>query len=228
MKKCKIEGCENKVHAKLMCKKCYDKQYTSGHKEKIKANKKRYRLDNREKLLKIDKQYRLDNKDELNKKSRQYNSDNKDELKEYKKQYDLTHREERNKRARQKRQSDPVSRIMDNASRSINKMLKRNGSSKQGKRSKDHFSFTEATIRAYIESLFSHPDNLDEDGNIWMTWDNQGNYDPNRKTWHLDHIIPQSKLQFNSYEHPNFDKCWALENLRPLEAIKNLKKGSKY
>ena len=27
--------------------------------------------------------------------------------------------------------------------------------------------------------------------------------------------------------YPNFKKCWALENLQPLEKIENLKKGSK-
>lgn len=28
-------------------------------------------------------------------------------------------------------------------------------------------------------------------------------------------------------DHPNFQKCWALENLRPLEALENIRKGDK-
>jgi len=54
-----------------------------------------------------------------------------------------------------------------------------------------------------------------------MSWDNYGNY------WHIDHIYPQSKLPYDSMDHPNFQKCWALENLRPLEAKENIRKGNK-
>ena len=41
-----------------------------------------------------------------------------------------------------------------------------------------------------------------------------------------DHVYPQSKLPFDSLEHLNFQKCWALENLRPLSAAENFKKGN--
>ena len=54
-----------------------------------------------------------------------------------------------------------------------------------------------------------------------MNWDNYGSY------WNIDHIYPQSKLLYDSYEHPNFLKCWDLSNLRPLEAIENIRKGNK-
>jgi len=43
----------------------------------------------------------------------------------------------------------------------------------------------------------------------------------------VDHIYPQSLLPYDSYDDPNFQKCWALENLQPLEAIENLKKSNK-
>lgn len=43
----------------------------------------------------------------------------------------------------------------------------------------------------------------------------------------IDHIIPQSALLYNSLEHPNFLKCWALENLRPLDARENILKRNK-
>ena len=61
----------------------------------------------------------------------------------------------------------------------------------------------------------------------WMILENHGPYDKKRRTWQIDHIIPQSSLPFDSFEHPNFKKCWALENLRPLEAMKNIKKSNK-
>ena len=54
-----------------------------------------------------------------------------------------------------------------------------------------------------------------------MTWENYGSY------WQIDHIYPQSRLLYDSYDHENFQKCWALSNLRPLEASENYRKGNK-
>jgi 5-methylcytosine-specific restriction endonuclease McrA len=62
-----------------------------------------------------------------------------------------------------------------------------------------------------------------------MNWDNYGVYLKNKdKKWHIDHIIPQSTLPYTNMEDENFKKCWALENLRPLESVENMKKGSKF
>ncbi len=80
-----------------------------------------------------------------------------------------------------------------------------------------HLPFTMEEFKIYLESLFDSR----------MTWENHGPYDPNRFTWQIDHIIPQSLLPFDSFDHPNFLKCWSLENLRPLEARENLRKGNK-
>ena len=54
-----------------------------------------------------------------------------------------------------------------------------------------------------------------------MSWKNYGVY------WHIDHIIPQSDLPYTSMEDDNFKLCWALDNLRPLEAKQNLLDGAK-
>lgn len=60
-----------------------------------------------------------------------------------------------------------------------------------------------------------------------MSWDNWGQATADERTWNIDHIYPHSKLPYDSMEHPNFKKCWALENLRPLCAIENIKKKDK-
>ena len=52
-----------------------------------------------------------------------------------------------------------------------------------------------------------------------MNWGNYGLY------WGLDHILPQTSLKFNSYDHPNFLLCWNLKNLRPLKKEENQSKG---
>jgi len=57
--------------------------------------------------------------------------------------------------------------------------------------------------------------------------DNYGKYEEGKKKWNIDHIIPQSELLYKSLDDENFKKCWALENLRPLEIIENIKKGNK-
>ena len=54
-----------------------------------------------------------------------------------------------------------------------------------------------------------------------MSWKNYGTY------WQIDHIIPQTYFEFDSLDHPNFVKCWCLENLRPLKADENLSKSNK-
>lgn len=68
------------------------------------------------------------------------------------------------------------------------------------------------------EQLVEH---LEKQFDDKMTWDNYGTY------WHVDHIYPQSKLPFDSLDHINFLTCWALTNLRPLEASANMSKGAK-
>lgn len=68
-----------------------------------------------------------------------------------------------------------------------------------------------------------------------MNWNNHGVYrsstwndqDPSTWTWQIDHIIPQSKLPYDSMEHFNFKKCWDLTNLRPLSAKLNVLRKDK-
>ena len=66
-----------------------------------------------------------------------------------------------------------------------------------------------------------------------MTWDNWSRYnpetwddnDPSTWTWQVDHLKPHSTFNYDSMEHPDFKKCWALENLRPLSAKQNVLDG---
>jgi len=68
-----------------------------------------------------------------------------------------------------------------------------------------------------FKDLKSHLENQFEDG---MSWSNYGE-------WHIDHIIPVSVFNFESYDDIDFRKCWSLENLQPLWAKENLSKGAK-
>ncbi len=68
-----------------------------------------------------------------------------------------------------------------------------------------------------VLELMKHLEKQFKDG---MNWENYGE-------WHIDHIIPVSIFNFTKPEHEDFKKCWALKNLQPLWAVKNLSKGNK-
>ena len=71
--------------------------------------------------------------------------------------------------------------------------------------------YTPCELKIHFESQFT-------DG---MSWENMSE-------WHIDHIRPVSSFNFDSTEHPDFKKCWALNNLQPLWAEDNLRKNDKW
>jgi len=75
-----------------------------------------------------------------------------------------------------------------------------------------YLPYTPSEARAHIESMFDST----------MSW---ANYGP---SWHVDHIVPIASLPYDSMEHPNFQKVWELENLKPMIPRANLAKGSKH
>src|SRR5258708_388513 len=87
----------------------------------------------------------------------------------------------------------------------------------------------------WIEIQWAYPHNLGPDGKPWMTWDNYGVLrrvkfninDVSTWTWHLDHIVPHSLFKYSTMECQEFRDCWALGNLQPLAAHKNLKKSNR-
>jgi len=103
----------------------------------------------------------------------------------------------------------PERRLRRNVSTAVYSILKLGAASKGGK-TFDYLPYTAQELKEHIEKQFDEH----------MNWENYGTY------WHVDHIIPQAALVYDSLEHPNFRKCWALANLRPLEAKLNSSKGS--
>jgi hypothetical protein len=108
-------------------------------------------------------------------------------------------------------------KLKNNISRAISFYLDLNNSSKKGDSCSLYLPFTKNQLKQHLESQF-------ED---WMNWDNYGPASTEKRNWNIDHIIPQSILQYTSMEDENFKKCWSLENLRPLDSIENIKKGNK-
>lgn len=123
-----------------------------------------------------------------------------------------------NEKKRERRKFDIIFKLRQDVSRSIAKALKLEDSSKFGESITNYLPYTIEQLKIYIEFLFEP----------WMTWDNHGSYKiGGERKWNIDHIIPQSLLPYDSMEHPNFKKCWALENLMPLDAFENISKSNK-
>lgn len=103
--------------------------------------------------------------------------------------------------------------------------LKKNGGTKNGLSCFEKLPYTQENLKKHIESGFEW----------WMNWDNYGPYisktwiddNPTTWTWNIDHIIPISLLPHDSMDHPNFIKCWSLNNLRPFSSKANLHKSNR-
>jgi len=195
------------------CKKEYCKKYSAANQEIIKEKQKKYYAENQEEIKEKVKKYRISNPDKIRERNKKYQANNKEKIKERKRKYE-----------KNKRQTDPAFALGKDISRMISYALKNQNASKNGGSKWDYLPYTEEQLIAHIESLFDP----------WMNWENRGNYnsktwndqDSSTWTWQVDHIIPQSDLKFDSMKHPNFLKCWALSNLRPLNAKQNFIDGA--
>ena len=86
--------------------------------------------------------------------------------------------------------------------------IRKNGLSKS-KKTFELFGYTPKQLHDNIKSKLLNG----------MTIENYGK-------WHIDHIKPLSL--FNLEDEKQIKKAWSLNNLQPLWAIDNLKKGNKY
>lgn len=118
---------------------------------------------------------------------------------------------------RERIHNNPVIRLRKNISRVISGALKKENSSKFGYSCAEYFSYSVEQLKEHLEKQFEP----------WMSWENYGKASTSERTWNIDHITPQSLLPYDSMEHENFKKCWALENLRPLEGRENSAKGNR-
>ncbi len=124
-------------------------------------------------------------------------------------------------------ENNPIYKLRELISRAVNSGLKDRSSSKQGN---SCFKVLGYTPQQLMDHLMVHPEK-----ELWMNENNQGVYrvdlwdenDPSTWVWQLDHIIPHSKFNYDSMDHPDFKKCWGLSNLRPLSAPRNIKEGNR-
>lgn len=177
--------------------------------EKIRQQRRNYQQS--EKYKEYRDEYRAKNKKREKKRQQDYLSrpDVRKKRKEYFAREDVKQR--RNEYER-KRKENPKWRISSNISRRISKTLKLQNVSKRKRHWEDLVGYTKEDLLKHLESKF-------EKG---MNWENYGS------EWHIDHIKPISSFNITSLECKEFKKCWALNNLQPLWAKDNMRKGNRY
>jgi hypothetical protein len=180
--------------------------YIEKNKEKIKKDKKLYWEKNKEKI----KKKRKSQSKKIKKNAKIYRENNKEKIRRYSKAYGKSHKKERNDRNRERYNRDHRIRLNSNISRAIRKDLLKN--SKNGKHWETLVGYTFKQLRKHLEKQFT-------DG---MNWNNYG-----KGGWTVDHKIPLSVFNFETTEHQDFQKAWALKNLQPLWAEDNFSKGAK-
>ena len=222
MKKCKENFDKNKEKVSLKtCSSCkisksieefgIDKYSCDGHKlsckncisVKSKKNRKPLNKKQKEQRAAYLKEYYKQNTEKIKDNTRNNTNKNKEKIKKYRKEYRLKNRTNRNKKERDRRKNDPLFRLNESMSKQINRIK----NVKNGVSWKRLLDYTFDDLKKHLESKFT----------TGMTWDNHC-----RHGWHIDHIIPVSSFNYDSADHPEFKKCWALSNLQPLWATKEI------
>lgn len=203
---------DSKDGKRSICKLCMDK------------TRRNHYVKNRQYKLKYQKQWRENHPNYNKEYSKKWNMDHREEqlpkMKEYHKKWYIKNKEKRYKQIyknRKKRlRNDPVFKLRCRISSSISETL-RNLKCAKNISCWKALPYNPSDLRYHLEKLWEP----------WMSWENYGRASSNMRTWNIDHIIPQSKLPYDSLDHPNFLQCWSLKNLRPLEAIFNIQKGNR-
>jgi hypothetical protein len=206
------------------CKVCinkYKKERYIKNRDEIKAQNAEYRKEHREQYLELFRKRHRENPEY----NRNWRRNNKDKCREYCKRYARKYpqkmkahrdkwlsknREEARKLFRayfHKASLNPRNRT----SRAFSSRIR---NSLFGGKNNNHW---EDLVGYSLEDLSRHLEKQFEPG---MTWGNYGRYG-----WHIDHIIPVSLWEFESYADREFKQCWALCNLQPLWAKDNFKKN---
>jgi len=169
--------------------------------------KKEYSDKNKDKVKKYDEE----NKEEISRRHKNNYYKNRQNVLKRQKLYNLKNKDKINERRRKLRKEIPKYKIRDTISRRINCSVKnRNNSSKK-------LSSIWKILNYKPEDLVSH---LEKQFESDMNWDNYG------KLWVIDHLIPDSWFEYDSYEDVELIKSWNIKNLRPCYVEENLKKSN--
>ena len=177
-------------------------EYRLKNPDKVRKRQAEYRRKNADKVRKWQAEYRRKNADKLLKQEAEYRRKNPDKLRKWSAEYRLKNADKVRKRDAEYRKKPEV-RIVDIQRDRLKSIVKSTSVSRH-----EMTGCTPSQLRQHIESQFAKG----------MTWQNQGR-------WHLDHIMPCSAFDLTNPEQVKV--CFNWQNLRPIWAKKNLRKGKK-
>ena len=175
----------------------YYRKYYQEHKEKMKINRNLWYKNNLEKVKNYNKKYREEHKEHFKNYMKKYR-------KEYRKNNFKKIRDYQYKWECNKRKSDLKYNLDKRMSALIRTSLKGNKKSRSW----------ELLVGYTINELKNHLEKTLPKGYKW-------------EECHIDHKIPISAFNYTESEHPDFKKCWALNNLQLLPIKENLIKSNK-
>jgi hypothetical protein len=152
-------------------------------KKRKSENHKKWSEKNREYLTEYHKKWRTENVDKWRKTKRDYEKNRKD--------------------------SDPLYKLVANFRTAIYTVLKENNITKFGHYF-DILGYTPEELIVHLEKQFTDD----------MTWNNYG-------IWHVDHKLPITSFDIREIGDEEFMKCWCLDNLQPMWGEENIRKSNK-
>ena len=184
----------------------------------------RWKLENKDKVRAARKRHVKKYSEKIKKEAKKYREEHPEYKKEWYKQHKVEAKEWWNNRSKEQKQAKAEynkvwkkDRYKNNnnykirciISSAVRRSLK---GMKKGDSIKNILGYT-------IEELKEHLEHQFED---WMNWDNLGlTANKEKETWQIDHIIPVNTFNILEIGDEEFRKCWALDNLRPLDSYIN-------
>lgn len=187
------------------CKACLSERSRKWRQEnplRAKESSKRSRTKHAEQRRADNALWRANNAENLRRSKAEYYQRTKERDRERKNAYQRVYE-------REKRKSDTGYAINERISRAIRGCLA-GSEEKQGRAWQSLVGYSLEQLIKHLEAQFLPR----------MSWEN-------RSLWHIDHIVPLSSFNITSVDSEEFRAAWALSNLRPLWAEKNIQKKNR-
>lgn len=158
--------------------------------------------------------WRINNPERCRETKRIYNKRNREKLNEMQRKWiakNIERVRERYRKRQQQKRLEPKYRLNSAVSRGIWKCL-------QQRKNGWHW---EILVGWTLKDLVRH---LERHFLPGMTWKNWGK---GKGKWNIDHTIPINAFNFKNPNHLDFERCWALKNLKPMWSENNLRKHAK-
>lgn len=197
------------------CRKAHGLKYSLNLSEEQKEHKrkyaKEYRKNNPDLIREGNRNYRDKYREKVRKYAREYYLRNKEQLDGYSRKWKKKNREkalEYQRKSNTRRKNQPEIRLEQFMRNGIRLSLETGTNGMW----RNFVNYSIKELKVHLEKQFE-PE---------MSWENYG-----RNGWHIDHTIPITAFNIRSLRDIDFQRCWALDNLRPMWESANISKGNK-